>query len=133
MADRLNLVIASFLLAVAADTAGAQSASAPLADPTKPPSNFSEPAALADESLTGPVLQSVVIPAKGRPIAIIGGQEVRLGGLYGERRLTRLSEREAVLEGPDGVERLLLTPGIEKTNITPRSAAARRVQRGSKP
>ena len=133
MADRLSRVIASSLLLVAAGTVCAQSANAPLADPTKPPTNFTAPTAVADDSLTGPVLQSVVIPAKGRPIAIIGGQEVRLGGLYGERRLTRLSEREAVLEGPDGVERLLLTPGIEKTNITPRSAAARRVQRGSKP
>lgn len=141
MADRLSVVSAFFLLAVAASGAGAQSAGVPLADPTKPPSTFTNPTLAAAELSIGPVLQSVVIPAKGRPIAVIGGEEVRLGGMYDGRRLTRLTEREAVLEGPDGVEHLPLTPGIEKTNITPRvtsrltraSAAAKRAPRGNKP
>ena len=38
---------------------------------------------------------------------------------FGEARLIRVSEREAVLEGPEGIERLQLTPGIEKTNNRP--------------
>ena len=134
MADRLTffLGVALLLAAGALSPAWAQSSGAALADPTRPPAAFYEPADAAVE-LTGPVLQSVVIPAKGRPIAVIGGQEVRLGGLYGDSRLVRLTEREAVLEGPDGTLRLPLTPGIEKTNITTKSPAARSAQRGSKP
>jgi len=79
------------------------------------------------------VLQSVKIPKKGKPVAVIGGQQVRLGELYGDSRLIRLTEREAVLQGPAGTERLMLTPGIEKTNIITKSPAAKRAQSGGKP
>jgi hypothetical protein len=55
--------------------------------------------------------------------------------MYGEQRLTRLTEREAVLEGPSGVERLLLTPDAVKTNIvtpkTRKTTAPRSAQRGN--
>jgi hypothetical protein len=116
--------------------AGDLSAQTGMSDPTRPPLGISSPAPEAGE-LTGPVLQSVMIPKKGKPVAIIGGQQVRLGEKYGESRLTRLTEREAVLEGPAGIERLLLTPGIEKTNIimknVSKTPAAKRVQSGSKP
>jgi len=74
----------------------------------------------------------VLIPKKGKPLAIISGQQVGLGERYGESRLVKLSEREAVLDGPSGVERLQLTPDVEKTNIaaknvmkTPAPRAAR--------
>ena len=87
--------------------------------------------------VSGPVLQSVLIPKKGRPVAVIGGQQVRLGENYGESRLVRLSEREAVLEGPSGTERLSLTPGLEKIAIRKSSkektTAAEGGQRGGKP
>ena len=70
-------------------------------------------------------------------MAVIGGQQIRLGEKYGESRLVRLSEREAVLEGPDGVERLQLTPGIEKVivkkNRTEKTAAAGGVRREGNP
>ncbi len=107
-----------------------------LNDPTRPPAGVL--AAIPDTAVvTGPVLQSIVIPKKGKPIAVIGGQQVRLGGLYGESRLVRLTEREAVLDGPAGIEHLLLTPGIEKTNIIrknlTKSPAAKPAQSGSKP
>ena len=137
MADRLIPLLCAALLGGAglSSVTLAQSAAATLPDPTRPPAAFYEPADLSGEAgeITGPVLQSVVIPAKGRPIAVIGGQEVRLGGRYGDNRLIRLTEREAVLEGPEGTLRLPLTPGIEKTNITTKSPAARRAQRWSKP
>lgn len=38
----------------------------------------------AAEAVTGPVLQSVLIPKKGRAVALIGGQQVYLGEMYGE-------------------------------------------------
>jgi len=133
MAHRLvNLVFAALLL-IAPAMVLAQSE---LADPTRPPAEF-----LVDEvggeAVTGPVLQSVLIPRKGRAVAVIGGQQVYLGEMYGERKLIKLTEREAVLEGPDGVERLMLTPGIEKTNIVMKKAkkspAPRRAQSEGKP
>lgn len=107
-----------------------------MADPTRPPGSVvMDSQAAADVS--GPVLQSVLIPKKGRPVAVIGGQQVRLGEKYGESRLVRLSEREAVLEGPSGTERLSLTPGVEKIAIRKSSkektTAAEGGQRGGKP
>ncbi len=87
-----------------------------LPDPTRPPAGLAQEGGQADAAALGPVLESVVIPGKGRPLAVISGRQVRLGEKYGDSRLVRLNEREAVLDGPSGVERLLLTPGIEKIN-----------------
>ena len=133
MAHRLvNLVFASLLLI----TSTMVIAQSELADPTRPPAGL-----LADEAVTGegagPVLQSVLISKKGRAVAVIGGEQVRLGEMYGDSRLIKLTEREAVLEGPSGVERLMLTPGIEKTNIVMKkankSSAPRRAQSEGRP
>lgn len=135
MVDRLNrLRRLTFLLATGmlVGPVHAESSLSALPDPTRPPAAFYEPANDAGE-VTGPVLQSVVIPVKGRPVAVISGQQVTLGGRYGESRLIRLSESEAVLQGPAGALRLPLTSGITKTPIMTKSPAVRRVQRGSKP
>lgn len=133
MAHRLKRLVAIPMLLLAGATAFAQ---ADLADPTRPPAGLVAEAT-SSEAVTGPVLQSVLIPRKGRAMAVIGGQPVRLGEMYGESRLIKLTEREAVLEGPSGVERLLLTPGIEKTNITMKktnkSPVPRRTQSEGKP
>lgn len=133
MAYRLTRLVAIPVLLLAGATAFAQ---ADLADPTRPPAGLVAEAT-SSEAVTGPVLQSVLIPRKGRAMAVIGGQPVRLGEMYGESRLIKLTEREAVLEGPSGVERLLLTPGIEKTNITMKktnkSPVPRRTQSEGKP
>ena len=133
MAHRLARLVAIPMLLLAGATAFAQ---ADLADPTRPPAGLVAEAT-SSEAVTGPVLQSVLIPRKGRAMAVIGGQPVRLGEMYGESRLIKLTEREAVLEGPSGVERLLLTPGIEKTNITMKktnkSPVPRRTQGEGKP
>lgn len=129
MADRLNHSVAVLLL-LAAFAAAAQTGAA---DPFRPPLGVADASPAAGE-FSGPVLQSVLMPKKGRPVAIIGGQQVRLGESYGDRRLIRLSEREAVLEGPEGMERLMLTPGIEKTNVSSKTSkrvpAVRRAQGG---
>lgn len=131
MADRLKLIIGGLLLLLA----GSGSAqSEPLADPTRPPVGLLTASSVeSSEALTGPVLQSVVMPRKGKPLAVIGGQQVRLGDLYGESRLIKLTEHEAVLEGPAGIERLPLTPGIEKTMIITKKPVAKRARGGSKP
>jgi MSHA biogenesis protein MshK len=130
MADRLiRCCCALSALLLASPLARAQTA---WPDPTRPPASIAAPAP-GETEVAGPLLQSVKIPKRGEPVALIGGRQVRLGERYGDRRLIALSEREAVLQGPAGVERLTLTPGIEKTNITTKSPAPRRAQRGGKP
>jgi MSHA biogenesis protein MshK len=68
----------------------------------------------------------VLTPKKGKPTAVIGGQVVPLGGFVGEARLVRLSETEAVLEGPEGIERLYLTPDVEKKMNVTKGASRRK-------
>lgn len=132
MADCLMPVFrATLLLALFTLTLGVRAQTA-LSDPTRPPLAFSSPTTDAGP-LAGPVLQSVKIPKKGKPLAVIGGQQVVLGEYYGESRLIRLTEREAVLQGPAGTEHLMLTPGIEKKNIITKSPAAKRAQSGGNP
>ena len=89
------------------------------ADPTQPPAVWgSVPAdATAPEEAGGLRLQSVMLPHRGRGVAVIGGVTVPLGGYFGEAKLIRLSEREAILEGPDGVTHLYLTPNVEKQMV----------------
>ena len=90
-----------------------------IADPMRPPVGLSVDSSDSAEdggAPQAPVLQSVIMPRTGKPIAIIGGQQVRLGEKVGESRLVRLNERGAVLEGPGGVEYLLLTPLVDKVD-----------------
>lgn len=86
-------------------------------DPTRPPAAWLNQAELTPGSSGAARLQSVLMPQRGQPVAIIGGQTVVLGGRIGDARLIRLSEREAVLEGPEGVTRLYLTPDVHKRMI----------------
>lgn len=132
MVNRMNRRLFSVLLFAVTLPAWAET---PMADPTRPPVGYAVDST-EPSTPTGPVLQSVLIPRKGKPMALISGQQVRLGESFGERRLIRLSEREAVLDGPAGRERLLLTPGVEMTNITKirvKESVARRVQSKGKP
>jgi len=119
MAGAMKVILAS-LLSLSALAANAQQG-----DPTRPPQAFIMDAA---QSPDGVVLvdefrlQSVMLPQHGRPIAIIGGRTVPLGGKVGEATLTRLTEKEAVLQGPDGITRLYLTPEVNKQLIvTPKA------------
>lgn len=110
-----------FALALLASAAHGQTA-----DPTRPPANW---LATGDEAVPGADagfrLQSVLLPHGGRPVAVIGGKTVALGGAIGGATLIRLTEREAVLQGADGVTRLYLTPDVEKQMIvTPKPRKA---------
>ncbi|SDI19302.1 hypothetical protein [Propionivibrio dicarboxylicus] len=135
MDDVLIRVAMVLSLSLAASSALAQRS---VSDPMRPPVGIGvDPTVSVEgkEAAASPVLQSVVVPAKGKPIAIIGGQQVRLGEKIGENRLVRLNEREAVLEGPGGVERLSLTPLVDKSNDksgnkNSNASVAKSVQRG---
>lgn len=96
------------------------------ADPTRPPPAYVEgaPADPAGASGSGaPALQSVILPAGGgKGAAVINGQLVRVGGRIGDSRLIRVTGNEAVLSGPQGIQRLSLTPDVEITPEKPRRA-----------
>lgn len=116
----------SVLAAACLGLAGAVVAAEPsLDDPTRPPAGVLG----ADGSLAttaGLGLTSVYLPRDGKPHAVIDGQLVRLGDRVRGARLTRVAETGVVLEGPAGIERLYLTPDVDKkTNVT-RAAGARR-------
>lgn len=102
------------LLAAAALLAGVASGQEALTDPTRPPASMIDGQGSAVAAVTtGPVLQSVLL-SRTRKSAIISGERVDLGGLHGDARLVRLSEREAVLEGPEGRTVLRLLPEAER-------------------
>ena len=90
MADRLTRALLALLALALPLAAGAQ-----IADPTRPPVGVPETYREAGAA-AGPVLQSVLIPKNGRPLAVIDGQQVRLGERLGERRLvTRVRQLES--------------------------------------
>lgn len=100
--------------------AGAAVAEA-LPDPTRPPAGYVPAAQGGGTADTGPRLQSVMLPKRGKPTAVISGQVVSLGDKVGDGRLARLTEGEAVIVGPQGVERLRLTPEVEKVMVQEKS------------
>lgn len=96
-----------------------------LADPTRPPAAALMMGAGMGEA-QGSRLSSIVLPKQGRATAVIDGQVVRLGERVGGARLLRLTESEAVLEGPEGVERLYLTPDVDKKMNATKAASRRK-------
>lgn len=109
MAGHMKNVV-MLLCGLAAGAAAAETGS--LTDPTRPTGTLPAGTPTAEGSEGGWRLQSVLSPRGGRPTAIINGQVVRLGDKVGEARLVRLNEKEAVLKGPKGVERLALVPDV---------------------
>ncbi|TCV84774.1 hypothetical protein [Sulfurirhabdus autotrophica] len=93
------------------------------ADPTRPPASLGivESGAVASEA-QGPVLQSVLI-SKGRKMAVISGQSVKLGEKFGDARLVRITESEVVLKSGKDVQTLKLLPEIEKRLVNSRHRA----------
>jgi MSHA biogenesis protein MshK len=106
---------AVWLCALAALPGIALGQNASLPDPMRPPSSVIEPAAVAKAGVVGSGLQTVILRKGATPMAVIDGKTVKLGGKVGEARLVKLSESEAVLNGPNGREVLRLTPAVEKT------------------
>lgn len=120
MARRLSAILA--LLVGAPLTVGAQV----LSDPTRPPGGFTEskvPAATAPSDV--PEGLSAIVRRPGRrAAAVINGELVELGGFVSDTKLVRIGEDSVVLEGPNGRETLMLTPGIAKIVAKPGKRAA---------
>jgi len=89
-----------------------------LSDPMRPP--VYQPVTASGSS--GPVLQTVVI-GKDRRYAIISGERVRLGGAYGDAKITRIVENEVTLRDASGETVLKLVPEIKKVVVSTKQVA----------
>jgi MSHA biogenesis protein MshK len=108
----LLIYVCSFIFALFEYPARAEN----LPDPTRPPS---EPVAAAASSASAavpssaPLLQSVLISPRHK-VAIINGETVKLGGMYGTAKVVKISEGEVVLNEGGNLQTLKLYPGVEK-------------------
>ncbi|HET6720813.1 MAG TPA: hypothetical protein VFH22_14260 [Rhodocyclaceae bacterium] len=105
-----------------------------LPDPTRPPAGFVDPVDVragsggqetAGESSAaagreaGLVLQSVLLPKHGKPVAVISGHYLPLGARIEQWELKSVSEREVVLVQGGQRRVLKLTPQARKTMVRP--------------
>ena len=81
-----------------------------LPDPTTPPA---APAAAAGGGSPG-VSLTAIKRRGGHRFAIIGGQEIAVGGRYQDARVMRISESEVVLRRGREITVLRLYPQVEK-------------------
>lgn len=131
MAQPLNALFLMLGLSLLSAT-GVQAAG----DPTRPPPAFmpDAPAAASAPQSREPapalVLQSILL-SDGRKRALISGQSLGLGDRIGDARLVQLNETQAVLQGPQGMQILELTPGVRKK--APGSGIARPLPRPTPP
>ena len=94
-----------------------------LPDPTRPPASLgSLGQGDGAASVSGPVLQSVLISSKQKS-AIISGQTVKLGEKFGDARVVRIAESEVVLRSGKDMQTLKLFPDVEKRLVSRRARA----------
>jgi len=98
--------------------AGSGAMAAPFADPTQPPGDGSGSNVTQGDAIEGPRLQSVLI-APNRRLAVIGGQTVKLGGMFGSAKVVRITESEVVLQTGADRQTLKLHPEVEKRGVRP--------------
>lgn len=102
--------MAARLILLALFAALAAPAAAALPDPTAPPA-----AAEADGAAGKPLLPLTAIKRIGiRHVAIIGGQEIAVGGRYRDMRVIRISESEVVVRHGQETVVLKLYPQVDK-------------------
>jgi MSHA biogenesis protein MshK len=91
-----------------------------LLDPTRPaPAALAGAAAAASAPTDALQLQSVLLGPGRASAAVISGELVVLGGRVRDARLVRVTERGAVLKGPQGETVLALTPQATKQGHSP--------------
>jgi MSHA biogenesis protein MshK len=112
MDEAMSRTLLSLLLAAMAGAAFAQS----LVDPTQPPPEsrqFAPGMSDAPTVSTGPQLQSVLIGTRGREVAVIDGQTVRLGEKFNGAVLVKVSKNQVVLQNGRDKQVLTLFPDAE--------------------
>jgi MSHA biogenesis protein MshK len=127
-AERVLMLIALAMLALAISATAATTGNAALPDPTRPPDSVIAASNAAPGEIAAfaePQLQSVLIGTNGRS-AIIGGQRYRLGDRVGDATLVKISEAEVVLAGAGGRRTMSLFPAVKKRVDTPAAKVPRR-------
>lgn len=104
----------------------------PLPDPTRPAIDLTPSGAVSADAK--PVVSSeglrTILISPDRRSAIINGQQIPLGGKFGDERLMAVCEDRVVLQGTDGRREVSLYPevaitGLAKRNcLTPTAAPA---------
>jgi len=105
-------VLLSFALLSAGGPAFAQA----LADPTRPPNLSGLPSGAAGASVSGPVLQSIVLSPE-RKIAVISGKLVGIGDRVGEATLVSIDFDSVRLREGRGTRLLKLLPDVRKREL----------------
>ncbi len=124
MAGTLNahqvMLAAALLLGLPAVSCLAAQASAESADPTRPPAAASPLPAVVSGAAASSGFQAIIRRPGKKPVALIKGEMVELGGKLNEATLIELSDTQAVLQGPGGKEVLRLTPAAGKLATKPK-------------
>ena len=113
MAGRLSFVI--FALGFLPTALLAQAVN----DPTRP--SYMEAPVTAGGAMPSNRLTSILHKKGMKPIAVIDGQVVAVGGKIGNGTLVKIRENSVLLQQDGVVEVLELTPGIEKTYNRPQT------------
>ncbi len=119
----------AILLLILAAGATAGSASAQLADPTRPANAQFDAATPGAAASVESGVQTVILRRDGKSAAVINGRHVVVGDKLGDKRIIRISESEVVLTGDSGREVIKVTPAIEKKPAKPPAAAKPRTRR----
>ena len=107
-------------------------AQARIADPTQPPGATSATGEGEEANQSAERrLQLMLIPQRGKPKALIGEQEIRLGEDYGDSQLIKISEpeRKVLLKGASETEAFDLTPGVEIKRIHVKKSTVKPVKK----
>lgn len=107
-----DLIKSAFFLMVLL-LAHATIANPPLPDPTRPAAAITP---ITSEQVHSGV-QTIVIPKNYKrlqSIAIINGEQVHVGSQWGNGQVLKISENEVVIQEPEGVKVLKVTPEVSK-------------------
>lgn len=104
-------MFSTFVLPVCALVIAPLVAAQALNDPPRPPIAVLSNVPGDTDAATGPVLQSVMISPAGS-FAIISGELVRLGDMYGGARVIKITAHEVALRSTSGTEILRMYPDL---------------------
>lgn len=99
-------------------------------DPTQPPpaytAGYSGPAEEAASTPAERTLQSIIRRHGAKPLAMINGQALPVGGKVDDWTVVRIGESQVELKGPGGRETLMLSPAVDKQPVLPATVRRQR-------
>jgi len=108
--------LAALLFAIALTAAAPAARAQALVDPTRPPSESVARAAAA--AAHPPASVQTVKTSPAGPVALVGGQIVKVGDALGEDRVIRITDSELVLRRPGGATEVVkLYPRVDKRAV----------------